>query len=619
METNSDIDSNIQIKLLNQLFAAQTMFHIFPDETKLGEFITQALISIPGIKACFFCSRQSECKPNKVFQEIKSISEYLRNIPDEQDHFPISKPLNENLILFPLQTTKRSFGIICLFIENIDDFNKFKISLNNFINVVALDMENRWHKMQLVKHSENLEELVDKRTSELQAEIAERKLAENAMSESEIKFRTVFEQSVDAIGVSQMGKHSFVNSAYLNLFGYSHSDELISKSILDLIAPTERNKILSNIQSRSKGDLTPQVYETKGLRKDGSEFDLDVHASLYEFAGKSLTLVILRDITKQNLNVKALFENEQRLSSIYDAVGDIIYYLSVEEEEQYRFSSVNLSFSSVTGIPPDAIIGKLVNEIIPEPSLSMVLGKYKDAITKKTIVRWEETSEYPTGWLTGEVSVAPVFDKNDRCTHLVGAVHDITERKKAEEEIKLLNVQLLKAEEIANFGFLDWNLTTNAIHLSPEVKRIYEISEDVGNEIEHMNKVIHPDDIVFVNENLELAAKGIKDYNIDHRIVKKDGSIVWLNARAELFKDENGKPTRLLGTIIDITERKNAEEELNKHRDNLENLVKERTMEIEEKNMKLERINKAFVGRELRMVELKKEIEELKGTSTGSV
>ena len=131
---------------------------------------------------------------------------------------------------------------------------------------------------------------------------------------------------------------------------------------------------------------------------------------------------------------EALRENEQRLVSIYNTVRDVIFHLAVEPEGQFRFVSVNAAFLRVTGLSLEAVVGKTVNEVIPEPSLTMVLGKYRQAVEENTIVLWEETSDYPTGRLTGEVSVAPVFDNKGNCTHLVGSVHDITDSRRAQEE-----------------------------------------------------------------------------------------------------------------------------------------------------------------------------------------
>ncbi|MGH2607381.1 MAG: sensor histidine kinase, partial [Anaerolineales bacterium] len=130
---------------------------------------------------------------------------------------------------------------------------------------------------------------------------------------------------------------------------------------------------------------------------------------------------------------------ETRLASIYETVADVIFVLAVESRGTYRFTSVNPAFQAVTGVPSEAVVGMLVSEVVPEPSLSLVLGKYREAIEGKRTVRWEETSDYPAGRLTGEVSVAPIFDTEGNCVLLVGAVHDITERKRAEAEIAQLN------------------------------------------------------------------------------------------------------------------------------------------------------------------------------------
>ena len=133
---------------------------------------------------------------------------------------------------------------------------------------------------------------------------------------------------------------------------------------------------------------------------------------------------------------QALLQREQRLSSIYATVADIIFYVEVEKQGRYRFVSVNQAFVSITGLDYSKVVGKRVDEVIPEPSLTLVLEKYGEAIREKKIVRWEETSEYPTGRLTGEVSVAPVCDDAGNCTHLVGAVHDVTERKRLEAQFR---------------------------------------------------------------------------------------------------------------------------------------------------------------------------------------
>jgi len=116
---------------------------------------------------------------------------------------------------------------------------------------------------------------------------------------------------------------------------------------------------------------------------------------------------------------ETLSENQQRLASIYDTVRDIIFHVAVEPDGQFRFVSVNTAFLSVTGLTRENVVGRTVNEVIPEPAWSVVLGKYQQAIEENTTVFWEETSDYPNGRLTGEVSVTPVSDNTGKCTHLV--------------------------------------------------------------------------------------------------------------------------------------------------------------------------------------------------------
>jgi len=130
-----------------------------------------------------------------------------------------------------------------------------------------------------------------------------------------------------------------------------------------------------------------------------------------------------------------LKESEKLLASIYENVNDIIFYLDVEGNEKYRFQSVNPAFLKTTGLEVGNILGKLVTEVIPEPSLSLVFSNYRKAIQERKTVQWEEETIYPSGKKIGDVSITPIFNEQGICKNLIGTVHDITERKKAEEEL----------------------------------------------------------------------------------------------------------------------------------------------------------------------------------------
>jgi PAS domain S-box-containing protein len=151
---------------------------------------------------------------------------------------------------------------------------------------------------------------------------------------------------------------------------------------------------------------------------------------------------------------------------VFANVSDIIFYLGVEGEERYRFLSVNPAFYAATGLTKEQVVGRLVQEVIPEPAHELVLGKYREAIEGRKTVGWEEVSVYPSGTKHGEVSVTPVFDGTGRCTHLVGAVHDVTERRQAEEQVRLMNQELERRVEERTYALAAANQELEAFAYS---------------------------------------------------------------------------------------------------------------------------------------------------------
>jgi PAS domain S-box-containing protein len=161
---------------------------------------------------------------------------------------------------------------------------------------------------------------------------------------------------------------------------------------------------------------------------------------------------------------------------------------------------------------------------------------------------------------------------------LLGA-HDKLERQvqirtsQLEEAIYLLKLdenklqesrkRLKRAQRIARLGFLDWDLKTNQIHWSEEIYNIFGVNRTEKTQtIESTVALVHPSDLEFVKKNMDDAIKGTKEYNIEHRMLRPDGRVVWVHARAELIRGPDGNPKCLLGTVIDISERRQAEEVL---------------------------------------------------------
>jgi PAS domain S-box-containing protein len=268
-----------------------------------------------------------------------------------------------------------------------------------------------------------------------------------------------------------------------------------------------------------------------------------------------------------------------QLTSIYETVGDIIFLLSVEKEGHYRFLSVNPAFSRVTGLPDEAVVNRLVNEVIPEPSLSMVLGKYLQSIQTRTIVRWEEVSDYPTGRLTGEVSISPVFDTHDRCTHLVGSVHDVTERKK--------NEQILRESEEKFKHVFDCSVMGKSItQISGEVNVNQATCDMLGYSQEELqgrkwSEITHPEDVEQSQTEVNALVSGEKEKtNFVKRFIHKNGSVIWVEVGSAIHRDLDGKPLYIISTLNNISERKRAEEALKESEQRYRNIIENSTVGI---------------------------------------
>jgi len=258
---------------------------------------------------------------------------------------------------------------------------------------------------------------------------------------------------------------------------------------------------------------------------------------------------------------EALHESEQRLASIYDTVGDSLFYLEVKPDEQYRFSLVNPAFYKVTGLTSEQVLGKKVNEVIPELSLSIVLEKYRQAIEGKSIVRWEEISDYPTGRLVGEVSVAPVFDEAGTCTHLVGSVHDVTERKRSERLLNESREELRLITDNMQDMVIRTDLEGVILYASPSHESVLGVKpeEMVG---ESIYVLMHPEEVDrvrnFALDSLQDKTPGKQEF----RYRRTDGHYLWLESSGAIIFGEDGSPAGAVFSSHDISERKRAEEAL---------------------------------------------------------
>lgn len=202
----------------------------------------------------------------------------------------------------------------------------------------------------------------------------------------------------------------------------------------------------------------------------------------------------------------------QPLELLIDSLSNVIFTLEVESPEFYKFSFANRAFQVTTGLPVEKVVGKYVHEIIPEPSLTMVLEKYKEAIERKQQVSWEEVSHYPAGQKTGEVLVVPVFDAKGNCFRLVGLVHDVTPFKEAEAKQKRMTQDLYQQNrDLQQFTYiLSHNLRAplaNALGLVRHLPELVPGTEIFRKCLSYLNTSIENLDKILQDLNMILSVR----------------------------------------------------------------------------------------------------------------
>ncbi len=285
-------------------------------------------------------------------------------------------------------------------------------------------------------------------------DITERTLMETTLQESERRLRSITEQIVEMVYVTDdQGRLTYLSSVIENLFGYN-AQEVIGHFFTEYLAEEEVPKALVIFKNAVQDYLTDQVTELLFRKKNGSLFFGEVHVCHFVGHGSSGMIGLIRDVTDRKRYEQEILESKEFLKDIYDEVNLSIFVVDVLPDGTYRFKGINPVHEILTGISSDEIAGKTPEQLLPPVFAEQVIHHYNECVREGHSIHYEEYLPFMGKETLWETVLNPVCNETGTIHRIIGTSTDITGRLKNEEERAKLEVQLQQSQKMEMVGRL---------------------------------------------------------------------------------------------------------------------------------------------------------------------
>jgi two-component system, cell cycle sensor histidine kinase and response regulator CckA len=403
--------------------------------------------------------------------------------------------------------------------------------------------------------------------------IMERRQAEKAQRESDELYRTLVNVSPDAISVADInGSLIYTSPKAREMFGDSPDDnEIIGRSILSWIAPEDHERATENIRRLLENGKT-EAREYILVRKDGTRFIGETTtAVIYSPDGVPIRIIIVnRDITQRKRAEQACRESEELYRTVINLSPDPIFVADTHGSLIYISQKSKQMFGKLS---ENEIVGRsILSWVVPEErenaAAHMKNILVDGALTgvEYTLIKNDETH------FIGEVSATVIYSPDGAPFRIIFTIRDVTERKQAEEALRLSGIRLRRAELVARLGNWEFTLEDDKVNSSEGAKIIYGVEPEqsenpiygLGPSEKSFSKLQQsslPEYRNLLDKALNDLIKEDKPYDVEFKIKRPiDGKIVSIHSIAEYSPEEK----RVFGVIQDITDHKREEEERKK-------------------------------------------------------
>jgi diguanylate cyclase (GGDEF)-like protein/PAS domain S-box-containing protein len=390
-------------------------------------------------------------------------------------------------------------------------------------------------------------------------DITGRKEAEEALKQSETRFRNLFENANDIIYVHDLtGNYLSMNQAAERIFGYTR-DEAINLNMTQVVVPEQIEFVRQKLVAKLNGEATETAYEVDCLKKSGERITLEVNSTAIYKDGVVIAVQgIARDITERKQAEEALRESENQYRDLFENANDLIY----THDLKGNFTSLNRAGEKITGYAREEALKMNLAQVVAPGSLEAAKAMTARKLAVDTPTTYDVDIISKDGRVVSLELSTRLIKKKGVPVGIQGVGRDITERKRAEEALRASERRYRQLGE----GIFHQVWTADASGKLDYVNaRTLEYFDRSYEEMlgEGWMAIVHPDDLPECLERWSHSISTGEFYETEFRLKRHDGVYRWHKARANPGTDGVGTIVKWFGTNTDIDDQKRGEEMLN--------------------------------------------------------
>jgi len=398
------------------------------------------------------------------------------------------------------------------------------------------------------------------------SDITERNEMENALRESQTKYKTLVENSHDGIMIVRDNRILFANDTICDMMGYCLADKSV-----DIIHPDDRHKMIAIGERRRNGDLSTIHESIRMLAKNGEIKECETTSTMIKFEGEWAAFYTVHDVTQRNRFEEELKDSEEKYRQLFAAESDAIFMIDAETGE---ILDANPATTSIYGYSHEELLKMKNTDISAEPEKTAVATKNNETRVNHRLHKRKDGTVFPV-----ELSAGFTNFKNRKIQIVTS--RDITDRIKAQEELAKSEQKYRELAEMLPLAVYELDVHGKPTYMNRTGLKLFGWDKNVASNMD-ASSFFSPEDKKLMQQRLEEEAKKMSSLDEptdaepsipeEYTAISSTGEkIPVIIYGAPII--ENGKAVGSRGVIVDISERKAMENALRESEEKYKTLI----------------------------------------------